>query len=373
MAVNQLHELPAGYRIDRYEIVRVLGAGSFGITYLAFDHTLDAAVALKEYFPAGVAGRNGEREVAPTSSDHRDLFVWGLDRFLAEGRVLQRCRHRNVVRAHSCLEAHGTAYIVLDYVEGESLSETLKASGRLPAAQWRPWLDGLLDGLAHVHEQGYLHRDIKPGNIVVRAEDGVPVLIDFGAARAAARERTHTRIMTPEYAPIEQHAGQPQGPAADIYALAAVTCRVLTGDPPPSAPDRMLEDRYEPLAGRVRGAAEAWLSAIDWGLALRPEDRPQTVATWREALDRAGAVVAVGEGPAAGKPLPQPAQAAHADPVLRPGTSLWKLALSASAALLALSSLAVLLTTGTVRSRADGVGCRDQRRRGRNAGGTRRL
>ena len=136
-----------------------------------------------------------------------------------------------------------------------------------------------------MHGQGYLHRDLKPANIVIRAVDGEPVLIDFGAARAAARERTHTRVLTPEYAPIEQHGSEgAQGPPTDIYALAAVSYRALTGTPPPSAPDRVLDDRYEPLSDGATGSDRAWLAAIDQGLSLRPEDRPQTVAAWRTAL-----------------------------------------------------------------------------------------
>ena len=168
-------------------------------------------------------------------------------------------------------------------------SPFLDARGPLSATAWRRWLDPLLDGLAHVHDQGYLHRDLKPANIVIRAADGEPVLIDFGAARAAARERTHTRVLTHEYAPIEQHGSQgTQGPPTDIYALAAVSYRALTGAPPPSAPDRVLDDRYEPLSGRATRADRGWLAAIDQGLSLRPEDRPQTVTAWRTGLIQAG-------------------------------------------------------------------------------------
>ena len=263
----------------------MLGAGSFGITYLAFDHKLDGPVALKEYFPAGLAARADDRRVGASSTENREVFAWGLDRFIEEARAIHQFRHPNVVRAHRYLEAHGTAYIVMEYVEGESLAAVLDSRGSLAAAEWRPWLDRLLDGLAHIHGNGYLHRDIKPGNIVIRSADGEPVLIDFGAARVAARERTHTRVLTPEYAPIEQHSSQAmQEPPTDIYALAAVSYRALTGAPPPEAPDRMLDDRYEPLVGRVAGGEREWLAAIDRGLALRPQDRPQTVAAWNVAL-----------------------------------------------------------------------------------------
>lgn len=283
-----MRTLPRGFRIDEYEIVRVLGAGGFGITYLAFDHSLDGPVAIKEYFPADVAVRAaGERVVA--AAGRSDVFAWGLDRFLKEARAIHRLRHPSIVRVHRYVERHGTACIVMEYVEGESLASILESRGRLPAHEWRPWLDSLLDGLAHVHDHDYLHRDIKPANIVIRAADGEPVLIDFGAARVASQQRTHTQVLTPGYAPFEQHTSEgAQGPPTDIYALAAVSCHVLTGEPPPNAPDRMLEDGYEPLAERVAGAGVTWLKAIDDGLKLRSQDRPQTVTAWREALSETG-------------------------------------------------------------------------------------
>ena len=285
MPESHPHALPAGHRLEEYEIVRVLGAGGFGITYLAFDHQLDGPVAIKEYFPFEVAVRVDGWRVVASSAERREVFAWGLDRFIEEARSIHRFRHPNVVRAHRYVATRGTAYIVMEYVEGGSLEKVLDARGRLRAAAWRRWLDPLLDGLAHVHGQGYLHRDLKPANIVIRAADGEPVLIDFGAARAAARDRTYTQVLTPEYAPIEQHGSQgAQGPPADIYALAAVSYRALTGAPPPSAPDRVLDDRYEPLSDQATSSDRVWLAAIDQGLSLRPEDRPQTVTAWRTAL-----------------------------------------------------------------------------------------
>ena len=293
MPESHPHALPARHRLEEYEIVRVLGAGGFGITYLAFDHQLDGPVAIKEYFPAEVAMRADGWRVAASSADRREVFAWGLDRFTEEARSIHRFRHPNVVRVHRYVEGNGTAYIVMEYVEGESLQKVLDAEGTLPAAAWRRWMDPLLDGLAHVHHHGYLHRDIKPANIVVRAADGGPALIDFGAARVAARERTHTQVLTPGYAPIEQYSSNGvQGPPTDIYALAAVSYRALTGQPPPTAPDRVLDDRYEPLigravGGRILGAPRPWLAAIDEAMAVRPEDRPRTVAAWREKLHSA--------------------------------------------------------------------------------------
>ena len=238
----------------------MLGAGGFGVTYLAFDHQLDGPVALKEYFPADAARRGPGCGVAPSTTASRALFNWGLDRFIDEARSLHRLRHANVVRAHRYVQAHGTAYIVMEYVEGQSLQQVLRERGRLTPDAWRRWLDPLLDGLAHVHGHGYLHRDLKPANIMIRSADGTPVPIDFGAARMAAGDRTHTQVLTPGYAPLEQYSGESvQGPPTDIYALAAVSYHVLTEKRLSGAPDRVLDDDYEPLANRIGGANRRWL------------------------------------------------------------------------------------------------------------------
>ena len=196
--------LPPGSRIHEYKIVRVLGTGGFGITYLALDQMLDGWVALKEYFPVAVAVRTDDVRVV-ASTEGRDVFGWGLDRFLKEARAIHQLRHPSIVRVRRYVERHTTAYIVMEYVEGESLASILESRGRLSENEWQPWFDRPLDGLAHVHDHDYLHRDIKPANIVIRASDGEPVLIDFGAARVASQQRTHTQVLTPGYAPYEQH------------------------------------------------------------------------------------------------------------------------------------------------------------------------
>ena len=312
--------LPPGHRIAEYEIVRVLGVGGFGITYLAFDHRLDGPVAIKEYFPADLATRGDALRVSATATTKRDVFAWGLDRFLDEARAIHRFRHPNVVRAHRYLEANGTAYIVMEYVEGESLKAILDRRGRLSVEEWRPWMEALMEGLAHVHSHDYLHRDIKPANIVVRADDGEPVLIDFGSARVQHRDRTHTQVLTAGYAPIEQYStGAEQGPPADIYALAAVSYRVLTGGAAPSAPDRVLSDDYEPLADRVQDADAGWLAALDRGLAVRPEDRPPDVNAWSTALGTARASEAESSVPLSRW------DAENSEPALRKRRITWQL------------------------------------------------
>ena len=279
--------LPAGYRLKEYEIVRTLGQGSFGITYLAYDHRLDGPVALKEYFPAECAVREKGRDVAPAGREHQEQFAWGLRRFLDEARTVYRFSHPNVVRAHRYFESQGTAYIVMEYAEGKSLGQILAQRRPLRPEEWQPLLADLLAGLEYVHQNNYLHRDVKPANIIIRDTDGRPVLVDFGSARIASGERTRTVVLTEAYAPIEQHSARAkQGPYTDIYALAAVSFRALTGSPPAPAPDRMLSDGAIDWTGmRPPGDWARWIGAIQGGLERRPSDRPQTVADWRCELD----------------------------------------------------------------------------------------
>lgn len=291
MPEEHLRALPAGQRIEEYEVVHVLGVGRLGITYLAFDHQFDGPVALKEYFPTGIAARAGDQHVTVASTGNRGLFTWGLDRFISEARVLSRVDHPNVVWVHRCFESNNTAYFAMEYVDGDPLATVLKKYGPLPPEQWRRWMFALLDGLEHVHRHDSLHQDIKPENIVIRvspARESQPVLIDFGAARRAVADQARhpTTVNTYGYTPIEQFPlKNPMGPPTDIYALAAVSYHVLTGDLPLAAADRIASDKYRPLGERIAAAGQAaWLEEIDRGLCLYPRDRPRTVSIWGAKL-----------------------------------------------------------------------------------------
>ena len=284
-----LNALPQGHRLQEYELLRVLGFGGFGMTYLGFDHNLDKAVAIKEYLPSDIAIRTGGNSVAPQASQFQSDFEWGLDRFLDEARALARFDHRHIIKVYRFFEAHGTAYIVMEYAEGETLSAFLERKGVLTETELKAILYPILDGLEVVHGADFLHRDIKPGNIIIRDEDNSPVLLDFGSARQAigTRSRSVTSIITPGYAPIEQYSNRSdQGPWTDIYALGGVCYRALTGEVPDDATDRMRDDPLIPVVERCAGQASAeFLSAIDWALAVDEGDRPQSIAEWRARLE----------------------------------------------------------------------------------------
>ena len=285
--------LQPGQTIGRYEIVSILGQGGFGITYRARDAQLDREVAIKEYLPSALAVRQDGVTVLPRTTKLADDFTWGRQRFVEEGRTLATLqRAPAIVRVFDFLEANGTAYIIMELVPGETLENRLKSVGKLGPADVDRILWPLLDGLEQVHNAGFLHRDIKPANILLDA-DGNPTLIDFGASRAAMVGRTAamTAIFTPGYAAAEQMTSAKQGPWTDIYGVSATLYHAITGAPPPSSFDRMLEDAYEPLGKLLpAGFPPGLLIGIDAGLAVRATDRPQSIAGWRPILSQAGAL-----------------------------------------------------------------------------------
>jgi serine/threonine protein kinase len=279
--------LPPQTELHEYRIEQVLGAGGFGTTYLARDTHLEKPVAIKEYFPSELAMRAAVGRVQPATSQRDADYRWGLDRFLQEARTLAKFNHPNIVRVLRYFEAHGTAYMVMDYERGEPLKNLMVLNPRLPEAELRRLLGPLLDGLRVVHAAGFLHRDIKPDNIFVRT-DGTPVLIDFGSARNAlgGETRSLTAILTPGYAPLEQYSSDSrQGPWTDLYALGGVLYRAVTGVQPPDAVTRMRGDSLGDGLAKVAGAYSApFLRAIRWALELDEKKRPQSVDAWRAAL-----------------------------------------------------------------------------------------
>lgn len=279
--------LPPGRTVGRYEVLEVLGQGGFGITYRVRDTQLDREVALKEYLPPALAIRQDGASVLPRSTEVANDFSWGRERFVAEGRTLAKLHDApSIVKVFDFVETNGTSYMVMELVQGGTLEDRVRSRGPLSPAEVDALLAPLLEGLEQVHDTGYLHRDIKPGNILLN-EAGSPTLIDFGAARlaVAGRSSTMTAIFTPGYAAPEQFATGKQGPWTDIYGLAATLHHAITGEAPPSAFDRLLDDTYLPLAERgLAGFPAALLSGIDAGLTVRFEDRPETIAAWRPLL-----------------------------------------------------------------------------------------
>jgi WD40 repeat protein len=287
---TNLLALPEGTElVGDYRIKRVLGAGGFGITYLAEEVALARLVTIKEYFPADYAARRATSEVAPRSKDCAEDYKWGLERFIEEARAVARFIHPNIVRVHRYFLANDTGYMVLEYEDGVSFKAWLRGLKRAPR---QPELDRiirpLLEALELVHSSNYLHRDIAPDNILIR-KDGAPVLIDFGSARGeiASHTKTVSALVKPGYSPYEQYAttARQQGPWTDIYALGATLYHALSGKRPPDAPSRMVNDEYVPAAEVALSSYRApFLAAIDKALRMDVGERPQSVAQWRDML-----------------------------------------------------------------------------------------
>jgi serine/threonine protein kinase len=273
----------------QFIVGKVLGKpGGFGITYLGWDINLATLVAVKEYLPRDYAGRDSDHaSVMAHSREDASLFRFGLEQFLQEARTLARFDHPNVVRTRSFFEQNGTAYLVMDYLQGVNLSEHLASmGGRLNEQQAGEIMLPILDGLQEVHAKGFLHRDIKPQNIYVTST-GRPILLDFGAARQAMGERSRSLsvVLTPGFSPYEQyHRRGEQGPWTDIYALAATYYYLLTGQAPPDAPERVATDELIPLRQLAPIVSTGLESAIMQSLSLEATGRPQDVFIFRDIL-----------------------------------------------------------------------------------------
>ncbi len=279
--------LPSGYALHEYRIESVLGAGGFGLTYLATDSNLSLKVALKEYLPSDFATRGEDSTVQPKPGEATESFQWGLQRFMSEAKTLASFRHPNIVRVMRFFEANHTGYMVMEFVEGKPLPDWIGPRRPLPQQTLQAFIAPLLDGLEVIHKSGYLHRDIKPANIFMR-EDGSPVLLDFGSARELkGGNQELTAVVSPGYAPLEQyHTQGRQGAWSDLYAFGGVMYWMLTGNKPVEAAARVRQDIMPPAAKAAegRGYAPEFLGAVDWALKPNDEERPQSVAEFKRRL-----------------------------------------------------------------------------------------
>jgi serine/threonine protein kinase len=283
--------LPPGTRLGEFEVKSLLGVGGFGIVYLAFDHALEREVAIKEYMPASMAGRTETLHVSLRSQGDAEIFALGLRSFVNEAKLLARFDHPSLIKVHRFWEANGTAYMAMPVLRGRTLKDIRRSTGRAPDETWiRDLLVPLLGALELLHNEGVYHRDIAPDNIHLEG-DGRPVLLDFGAARRVitGKTQTLTAILKPAYAPIEQYAetgAVKQGPWTDLYALGATLHFMLLGVPPAPATARTISDESSALAAQgLPGCTPPFLAIIDWMLAPRPNERPQSVAALRAVLD----------------------------------------------------------------------------------------
>ncbi len=284
--------LPEGAVLREWRLERVLGVGGFGIVYRGKGVYFDELVAIKEYFPGAISDRTDGTTVTPTDSSSEEIYELGLKKFLEEAKVLWNLskpeRHPNIVSVRSLFEIHGTAYMVMDFETGVSLSQMLKDGRKFDEASLLAVIRPIAEGLDRAHRAGVLHRDIKPANILVD-DTGRPVLIDFGSARFESGQATSTKVTfyTPPYASLEQYVKTyPQGPWTDIYALGVTMYQCVTGEKPPEVLERLHGGLGEALSARERpGYSRAFTRAVDAAMAIRPDERPQTIADWLKLFD----------------------------------------------------------------------------------------
>lgn len=317
---NDPHALPAGTVIAGYRIVRVLGAGGFGITYEGESPVTGRRVAIKEFFPRGIASRKGATEIIYAERDS-ELVTWALKRF--ESSTTEQCRlkHPNIVEVFHYLADNDTGYMFMDYVEGQTFEHWLRERPNLPTVEEvRPLLEPVFDALDYLHGMNFIHRDVAPDNIMITPE-GRPVIIDFGAIklienRTLLQAKTVHSFMVGKqhYSPPEQtREGETLDARADIYALGAVFYRALAGKPPADTEERARKiafgegDSLIPLSVAAPHIPEEFAKAIEKALSFRASERQASIAEFREALRWQGTTGASSPTTPVIRDLPRPA------------------------------------------------------------------
>ena len=286
------HQLKPGTLLrDRYLIGRALGQGGFGITYIGLDTTLDLRVAIKEFYPNGYAYRDHDLTHAVTVTDSGTaLFRDGKQKFLREARILARFNEEpGIVSVHDFFEENNTAYIVMEYLDGITLKRFVNAGGNIPFDILLPMMKPLIRALGKVHEQGIIHRDISPDNIVVLPGNFLK-LLDFGAAREIGGDKSLSVMLKPGYAPEEQYRSRGrQGPWTDVYALCATMYYCLTGKRPEESVERAMNPDSGLITPSELGAkiTPEQENVILHGMAVRNSERYQSMQELEEALDSA--------------------------------------------------------------------------------------
>ena len=285
---RSVRALPTGTILNgKYILGKVLGEGGFGITYLAMDLNLEMPVAIKEYFPVGLASRDtsaGEstETISVITGEKRRYYEYGIKSFSAEARNLARFQKtEGIISVKDFFLENNTAYLVMEYISGKTLKQYLEEIRKpLSETETLRLIRPILNALASIHSEGMIHRDVSPENIML-AKDGRVILIDFGAARIAtgAETKSLTVLLKHGYAPVEQYQTRgKQGPYTDIYAVCATIYRMLSGEKPEEAIDRMVEDKVVPLE-RKNGLHISHMvsETVRKGLSVQSQDRYQTV------------------------------------------------------------------------------------------------
>ena len=291
-AICDRSALPDGTALEngRYEIRTTLGNGGFGITYKAWDYRLQRFVAIKEFFPDGFAYRDAGQSREVRCIQDAQTFQHGKHRFQKEAQLLAKLDFSHIVRVHDSFEENNTGYIVMEYINGETLSRYVRRTGPMAAAYLRELLLPLLRDLDAVHRAGMLHRDISPDNIMVTTDYGQLKLIDFGTAKDLTRVNEKTMgysvsqsVVRMNYSPLEMFSSVEKQPSSDIYSLCATMYFCLTGTEPPSSMDRAFDDTLK-LPSGLNGHDRNLEKVILKGMSLKPDGRYASAEELIQAL-----------------------------------------------------------------------------------------
>ena len=259
----------------KYKINKVLGSGGFGITYLAYDEKLDRKVAVKEYFPDGIATRTGNKVTMPPTLDNNENLL----SFKNEAKSIAKLKNSGIVNVYDVIEENGTVYIVMEYIEGAPFSSLL---GNIDEKNAVKYMRQIAEAIGSVHAAGLLHQDIKPENIIL-AKDGSVKIIDFGSSRvfAADKTKTYEKILTPGYAPLEQYGGRgKRGEYTDVYAICATLYALLKGFPPPEATELAGETEID-----LTNISEKLKNILKKGLSIKISERIQNTESLIKLFD----------------------------------------------------------------------------------------
>ncbi len=342
---------------NKYMLGRVLGVGGFGITYIGWDLNLQTYIAIKEYFPESLAGRDvNENQTVVPNETSREVYDKGLRRYVEEAQNISKFYQlQGIVSVKDFFYANGTAYIVMEYINGVNLKDYLKNyGGKLDEATVLALMKPVFESLYQIHNAGLVHRDISPDNIMVD-KDGKIKLIDFGSARgqSAETDKTYTVILKHGYAPSEQYyAKGNQGPWTDIYSLCATMYKMLTGVIPPNSVERMEQDMYQSPTQMGIQVSQRTEYVLSRGLAVKAGDRYQDIGQlltdlYGEApvMQQSGSSVPISDVSAAANPASLTNQSMH---ITVPPTQMQTTAKNKKTAFIVIGSLAAVLVIGII-------------------------
>ena len=273
-----IHHLKPGTILNKkYVVGNVLGEGGFGITYIGLDTTLDIKVAIKEFYPNGYVNRNHDatNEVTITTEKNKDFFDKGKERFLTEARnVAKFNREKGIVDVRDYFEENDTAYIIMEYLDGQNLGEYVKKNGNMDAKELFVLMLPIMESLKKIHVEGIIHRDISPDNLMYM-KDGSLMLMDFGSARHFSNEENHLSVVLKVgYAPEEQYRKNGvQGPWTDVYGMCATIYRCITGVVPEDSLDRLHTDTLKKPSELGVDIKKSFEAILIYGLAVHKENR----------------------------------------------------------------------------------------------------